>query len=346
MKVAILTFSHAVNRGAHMQCYALSRFIRERGHEVQVIHIELPRRRTSFKGWIDYSILHFRNRFFRKKYYPAQTRTYRNAEMLLADPPDADIFVAGSDQIWNTDLTAAFGYKSFFLDFCPEGTRRIAYAASFGSSDLHMTKEMREEVRRLLHRFEAISVRETDAEKICRDWFGIENAITVVDPVFLHNDYAHLLGNRKSSSTANYIYNYRLCRNDASEQIMGEIHRSMPPMPVILSDDWTQKWRFLPIESWLRRIHDARFVVTNSFHCMAFCILFHKDFVVTPPFPGRENRMISMLEQLGIAERYVASSDDFQRREQTLLKPIYYQDVDMKLSVLREQSGRFLEENL
>ena len=39
-----------------------------------------------------------------------------------------DIFIAGSDQIWNP----AFAYDAYFLDFVDTDKRKISYAASFG----------------------------------------------------------------------------------------------------------------------------------------------------------------------------------------------------------------------
>lgn len=329
-----------------MQCYALSRVVAEMGHEVQVIHIELPRSKMSWKGKIDVSVLNFRYGRFRKQFYPIETIAYHSAEELRTNIPKADAYIVGSDQVWNPAITSAFGSEVFFLDFVPEDCKRIAYAASFGSSVwVSLGKEKDEEVKRLLHRFNAISVRELDGVDICRSQFGIDNAVAVIDPVFLLNDYSNIIG--RSISVKNEVMCYPLCTNEATKSIFMQVAADLNLAPISYSrairGNGIKVKMFTTIQGWLRGIKSSQIVVTNSFHCMAFCILFHKKFIVTPPAVGRESRMLSMLSLLGLSNRYVSTISDYYKRKDYLLSEIDYNNVQTLLEQLRSDSISYLK---
>lgn len=347
MKIAILTFSHAINRGAHMQCYALSKTLMRLGHHVEVIHIELPVHTLSWKGYINRFILSQLNHCFRHKYYPHISRAYKSASALRQDCPDADIYIVGSDQVWNPNITKDFGIEAFFLDFVPDNKRKIAYAASFGESDWIPTKQDKH-IKGLLQRFDRISVRELTGINICKDTFGITDVNVVVDPVFLLDNYASILGNVKKQK--DNIVCYPLCTNDTIKTVFNEASTDLHLLPISfaksIGGNGINVKLFSSIQYWLRRINQASMVVTNSFHCMAFCIIFRKNFIVTPPHKGRESRIVSMLEQLGIPDRYVQSIEDYRHRKFDLYNDIDYVEVSARLNVLRMKALDFLKESL
>lgn len=347
MKIAILTFSHAINRGAHMQCYALSRVLRNLGHSVEIIHIELPRSNISLKGRLNMFFTNMQNALFRAKFYPAITKTYHSAEELRADSPKADLFIVGSDQVWNPDLTKGFGTKAFFFDFIDDSIKRISYAASFGKSVWDETKDDNT-IRGLLKKFNAISLREQDAIDICKETFGIDTAKVVLDPVFLLENYDSIVGEEVRET--NSIVYYPLCSNKETKDVMLALKDTFNCPVISYSRDTRgagfRVRYFTHIVNWLKDIRSAKVVVTNSFHCMAFCIIFNKQFIVTTPHKGRENRILSILTQLGIEDRYVSSIEDFRNREYELLSTINYTMVNTRLNSLRSISLEYLQSNL
>ncbi len=349
MKIDILTFPRAVNRGAHMQCYALQKVLSDMGHEVEVILIELPPSRMSFKGRVDKAILNWKNRRFRSKYYLSTTRAYHSAEELRSNPPVADVYIVGSDQVWNSSITGRFGAESFFLDFAPKGVKKIAYAASFGSSFwVSAGTEKDEKISQLIKQFVAISVREINGVDICKQTFGVDCAVSVIDPVFLLSDYSCIVG--RAEPTNNNVICYPLCVNDATKGVFVQTAQDIGGTPVsfnrAIRGNGIHVKMFSSIPYWLKSLMKAKFIVTNSFHCMAFCIIFHKNFIVTPPHKDRESRMVSILQQLGIGERYVSSLKDFASRKHSLYKDIDYSSVSDKLKSLRLASLNFLRTNL
>ncbi len=332
-----------------MQCFALQMVLQKAGHQVEIVHIELPVGILSWKGKLDYHIQNERNKRFRKKYYSKVTRVYHFAEQLRRNPPVADVYIVGSDQVWNPFITQKFGPEAFFLDFVPQGCRKVAYAASFGASAwTSLGTERDEEIRKLVSQFDAVSVRELDGVEICTRAFGRQDAVAVIDPVFLLEDYSSIIGS--GNPTMQQVICYPLCFNEVTRDVFLQISGDMNLKPISFSRSIRGKGVkirfFSSISKWLKTISRSQIVVTNSFHCMAFCILFHRKFIVTPPHPGRESRMLSMLSQLGIEDRYVESLSDFQKRKMQLYREIDYKAVDEKLNLLRRKSMDYLLNSL
>ncbi len=347
MRIAILTFSHAINRGAHMQCYALAKIFHKLGHTATIIHIELPSGHLNFKGRILTTITNWKNELFRKRYYPSITKAYHNAVELRASCPKADVYVVGSDQVWNPSITGSFGAESFFLDFVPPGKRKIAYAASFGVSEWQHSP-IDNKIGHLLHQFDAISVRELNGIDICRETFGITNVQAVLDPVFLIKDYSNITGS--SVAPQKQAMYYPLTVDETIRDIFlsttTELHLKPLSFSTSVMGKDIQTKLFSSIPEWLRHIKSSEFIVTNSFHCIAFSIIFNKSFIATPPAKGKEARILSILKQLNLESRYVRSKEEFLQRKSELLQPINYKTVNPNLDNLRAQSIEFLTRHL
>lgn len=347
MNIAILTFSHAINRGAHMQCYALAKMLQELGHAVTIIHIKLPSGNLNIKGRILATIVNFKNEQFRKKYYPSITKPYNNAAELRASCPIADAYIVGSDQVWNPSITGSFGAESFFFDFVPPGKRKIAYAASFGVSKWQPSP-IDKKIEHLLQQFDAISVRELNGIEICRETFGIANAQAVLDPVFLIKDYSNITGS--SVAPKRQVMYYPLIVDETIRYTFLSTATELRLSPLSFSTSvkgkGIQTKLFSSIPEWLRNIKSSAFIITNSFHCLAFSIIFNKPFIATPPAKGKEARILSILKQLNLENRYVRSKEEFLQRKEELFQPIDYKTVNQVLDHLRAQSIEFITQHL
>ena len=208
MKICTITCHDVYNVGASLQAYALQTYLKSLGHDVKII---------DYKP--DYLSKHFRldiignpkydKPFVREAYLLAKlpgrlrilprkrafdgftskhlelTRRYASNEELKANPPEADVFLAGSDQIWNP-LFPNGKDPAFYLDFVQEGIR-ASYAASFAVDEF--PQELRDVTAKYLAKLDYIAVREKSGLAVL-DSMGIHNAETVLDPVFLL-DSAH-----------------------------------------------------------------------------------------------------------------------------------------------------------
>lgn len=348
MKAIILTFSKVNNRGANLQCYALMSYLKSRGYDVEFLDVEHVRTPIGIKGRLYEAI---NNRYadsFRRLNGFRFTRTYASYDDLCAMPPQADVFIVGSDQVWNVELTRAYDPRTFFFTFLPDNARRVAYAASFGN-DYWCRSQYDAEIKEGLKRFSAVSVREESAVDICRRELGIEGAEVVLDPtLLLERESVMSLMGHPSKHKQDHIFCYLLYNDDVVTDLISRISGELRlPVEGLRNGGWKSKLAGLyGIDRWLRNIYDADFVITNSFHCMVFCILLQKQFVVVPPYRHRQTRMSSLLGKLNLAERYMPDSGYLDEHISMLHEQIDYEVVERLLSAEREKSKRFIDKSL
>lgn len=342
-KAMILTFSKVYNRGANMQCYALMKTLEKMGCDVEFIDAQLPMEKMNLKGRIFYWLSHFVVAPFRRKAGFKYTRKYRTYDELCKNPPKADIFVVGSDQVWNPEITNIFDPRVYFYGYIKNG-KKIAYAASFAKDK--WTKTVHDEqIAKDVALFDAISVREDSGIDICKETFKRDDAVCVLDPTLLlsGDDVRALTDARASKSKEKYMYVYLLHHDKGICDIVNEISNKCG-LAVKGNTAKGGLSKMLNIESvpgWLENIDNAELIVTNSFHCMAMCILLHKQFIVIPTFPGREIRMTSLLQKLGIGHRYISSASCLDEMQE-----INYTEVDRLLAKYRNSSLEFLKKSI
>ena len=98
--------------------------------------------------------------------------------------------------------------------------------------------------------------------------------------------------------------------------------------------------------SWLENIMNAKYVFTDSFHGMVFCILFKKQFVVMNNKAGGSDRFTSLLNRLGLVHRLCDWSLSAEEIQERLMAPIDYEGVYVELNSFREESMTFLSDSL
>ena len=215
MKIKTITCHHVYNYGASLQAYALQHYLESLGHDVEIIDFNPWFHRARYNPfWIHpnaYGISAkiikmlpimkyivaplqaFRKGMFKtwgrkkafdkfeKQYYNLTNYKYLSSDDLKRNPPVANIYVAGSDQIWNTYYENG-KEPAYYLDFGDKKTKRISYAASLATSSIKDGYESF--VKDELNKFNAISVREFTGAQVLNQ-LGLENISVVLDPVFL-----------------------------------------------------------------------------------------------------------------------------------------------------------------
>lgn len=338
-KINILTFVKELSFGANLQCYALSKVLENMGHKVTLIDFRLPPKQTTKLGRLADYIPKYIFSKFNSRFMPDFTRHFESSAELVSEPPSADCYIVGSDQVWNPDITKELA-TSYFLDFVPSGMRRIAYAASFGTEHWKPTDKDRE-IKMCLAKFDAVAVREESGRTLLKDHFNCE-AEVVLDPTLLLKSYDELLlSDRKECGE---LISFRLTSNAEYLNLLKSISKTLGLSPVLLNERRIKKgfkYRpFVSIEGWLQSIANASVVVTDSFHCMIFAIIFRKNFIVIPSHPGRTTRLTDLLKKLGIEDRFYPSLSmvdigKFSER-------INFDEVNRKLAIERDKSLSFL----
>mgnify|MGYP002796341934 FL=1 len=331
MRTGLITFHFAHHYGAQLQALATMKAIQRLGHECQIIDYRLPhttrtnqlfKKSTSVRDMASdaHTALHytaFQRRFQRFEAFVAEEmelspQRYTDFRQLQDAPPAYDVYVSGSDQIWNPYIFQTKQFDpAFLLDFVQEG-RRIAYAPSLGVPQLPEDKAA--ELKRFLAPFSALSVREKRGQVLVRQAAQRE-AKVVLDPTLLLSgeDWGKLAAAPKHQGP--YILCYFV--SDPGEAA---------PYAQALSRQ--TGWPIVQLAGARRKIDGAReivfdagpreflglfqhaaAVVTNSFHGAAFSLQFRKDFFTSmSPKERREptfSRIYSLLSRLGCADRII-----------------------------------------
>lgn len=350
MKIALLTIWHCGNYGAEMQAYATYKALISLGHQVKMLDFPLDANNNlSFKIRLANCIGNFtpaNHKFnaFWSKYIPSISRTYQSVDELRKDPPQADMYLVGSDQVWNPDITRDKA-AAFFLDFGPENVRRASFSSSFGVSVWDGASPLTAIAKKRLLSFSGISCREQSGLDILKKEFNIDQAELTLDPTLLHSDYSELTGPLVEKPTLAF---YPLSSKDyALETFCREIAKSHN-MDLINANPYSYLlgtgivWNRNSLAQWLKTIAEAQFVITPSFHGLVFSLIHHRQFAILYLAKhGRQSRITGLLEQLGLSDRYFNNMDTL-RHSNVFQRPIDYELIDKKLEVLRNNSWNYL----
>ena len=365
LKIATITFNHAHNHGSMLQTYALQQFVCNLGAnadveiEYKVIDYNTDKQRElyavfkkklSFKSIVKNCIafLHItdimkRHLKFEKflKDYCSLTRRYRNPEELEADAPDADVYISGSDQLWN--VRASDFSTVYYLPFVKSG-KRISYAASFGPLKIDWSKYGITNYSLLLSKYASISTREAGSADNVEKLLGKRPEVHV-DPTFLLTaDEWRTVQSNVNYKDGKYILLY--CLEPSREQLrMAKAISCKIGLPIVVlrynnKNDWfnpfIHKYDAGP-RDFLSYIDNATLVLSSSFHGTAFSLIYHKPFYV---FNGlTDNRISSVLARTGLVDRSIDSVKDIEKVE---IKPLDDKLVEQFITEERQRSAIYL----
>ncbi len=214
---------------------------------------------------------------------------------ILNNPPKADSFIAGSDQIWHPDLCRPL----FFLDFVKDGTNKISYAASMGKTSV--PSEKKNEFARLIKNFDAISVREKDDVDVISNYTDKEIAVNI-DPTFLLSKKEWRKYEKEYPIKYRYILVYSIYWDEKLNKEVQKLSRETGLKVISVSSGLDKvfahkKLYDVGVDEFLWLIDNAEYVITSSFHGVAFSTIFNKKFsaVINPKLPSRIKSLTDLL---------------------------------------------------
>lgn len=341
--IATITFHWANNYGAVLQAFALQKYLINSGFDAEIINY-LPLRTVLANIIIaakkhDFAFFKKTKSFnrFRKKELIIGKKKYYTNKSLFACKDIYSAIIAGSDQIWNMSFTKKAEGKptlSYYLNFAGYKTKRISYAASFGTNKLD--NEVAKLIAPELNKYFAISVRETSAVGMLND-IGI-SAKCVVDPTLLlaTQDYVSL-AEKGVCANADSVFTYIIHSNQTTAKKISQYICEK------FSDSkYTNEPVSCSIYEWLYKIKTSKFVVTNSFHGTVFALIFHVPFItVAIPNSGMNDRLTTLLEETGLSDRLFCEFDE-ESLNIALNSEICWSDVDSRLEILKAESRSFI----
>jgi hypothetical protein len=360
--VGIITFHNPINYGAILQTYALQKSIENLNVNCDVIdyineNVEIGGRPKiyfeTFKSFLN-SLIHYKIKMVKEKKFISFANQYLNISMnsrlnrisLNSINSLYDIFVSGSDQVWNYKITDFD--KSYFLDFVVDSKKKCAYAASFGLDSIPNDKS--DEYRRLLSDYNFISVREAHGVKIVEELTG-RTVDTVLDPTLLLDQHEwNELSDPFSIKIpfSNYILLYTMVATPSILQFSTELANKTKCKIIYLNDSYLKNIKATyyrgagPID-FLSLFKQARYVVTNSFHGTAFSIIFKKDFYtgMLPSGIGVNSRLENILNTFELQSRQISKNN-----QTDLSQPINYSIVNELLIREKSKSMKYLKQVL
>ena len=325
MKISLITMQGVYNYGSALQTYATISTLKKLGYDIEVVNY-FPNRMRNYGSlkqiyrdalpfhskWkcilislVKYpSMVSLKKIFlpFQRKYFNL-TKRYETNEELIANPPEADVYCTGSDQVWNDYLEGEFD-KAYFLDFAPSDAKRISIAASFGRDNI--TPDQLEPVSDFLRRYSAITVRENSGLEILKH-IDVPTKECVLDPTFLLllDEWNKL---SEPIHEQNYILVYQLHEDSIASEAAIAIGQRLNKKVIRISTDRLKRIKsgktilFPKVEEFISYIRDADLVVTDSFHATAFSLITKTDFV-SISWKMFNDRIGTILRKVGLENR-------------------------------------------
>lgn len=321
MKICTITCQNADNHGARLQCFALAYWLKKEGNEVEVIDYQPDYMRGPKLWYVPRNIKEYVKFFIRiperlcavkrhkvfsefsQKYIPL-TKVYNNIDELRNDPPMADMYLAGSDQIWNPTFRNGTD-PAYYLDFGPKNILRKSFAASFAVSSIEDVQK-RLWIKDNLKRFDKITVREQSALKILKD-LGYDGVLQD-DPVFLLNreEWNKVLDLEESWKELGIkdekyvlIYDFFLSNEIKSVALEYKKRNNCKIFSVChKSLSYADKnFVYATPNDFVNLIKHACCVISNSFHGTCFAMIYNIPYIVVNRPDGLNVRMQDLLER-------------------------------------------------
>jgi hypothetical protein len=313
MKIGVYTII-ADNFGAQLQAYATAKFLTSfcHGHKVEMVKIKEEPKGATWKRVV-------------KSFLPSyikKRKAYQDFESLLPLTPESyyanelahqplpyDLYVVGSDQVWN--ISEGMGeHLVYFLPFHTKAPK-IALASSFGTACI--PQELKSEVAQYISDFSAISVRETDGVNILED-LGIK-AEQVLDPTFwIDRCEWEKLACDKPIIKGDYIAAIGFETSNENPQKMMDSTKEIYGMPIIGLNtyrgfSYDKSYNTFGPKEFLNVIKYSKLVLTSSFHTLVFSLMFQKDFYLLK-HSKRNSRMQNLLANFNLLDRMVDGTPD------------------------------------
>ena len=362
-RVGIITIQKCNNYGADLQAYALGAKLSSLGYDAEnidylfykhprhqggklekpVLPISMKNRIkeflfpiiASFKGLRNKCVTMERNKRF-DEWFSRNVkvgREYRSVKSLYDDPPKYDVYMVGSDQVWNPRLYS--NIKPYFLDFVPGGTKCVSYASSFGVSEL--SGPVFYKYKQWLKKFSHIGLREKSGKRIVKAMSLGAEVANVLDPTLLldSKEWATVAVEPEEKPVRKYLLLYDLIASEETVAFARRWARRNEWAIVRVGDGGYGPGEFI----WL--FAHAEAVVTNSFHGTVFSILHHKPFYsVIPNGMCNAGRIESLLVKLGLVDRIIYASGSADLVQKGMED---WSRIDSKLLEMRSASIEFLE---
>lgn len=361
MKVGIIT-KIGKNYGALLQAYALRKMCEKNGAEAHILKYTPKISRDSykvckykwrFKGTIVniQSLLHYTdNRKSSERFLQFRDEEfnflgdYNSYEEMKAFPPVCDVYISGSDQVWNPDIS--FDNAFYFSCISKENVKLASYAASIGLQSL--PNELKTEFRRRVSRFDYVSVREKQAQKILAE-LDIKSEVAPDPTLLLDEEEWNTIACEtiKEPYILCYFVSYPKGIEKVVEEVQKKYGKKCSIVNLMTSEESSRigdvKIRDAGPREFLGLFKNASYVITSSFHGTVFSIINRKPFVTTL-YKSTSSRVVELLCTLSLEDRIISPSDYNTHR--MFEEQIYDKEFEKRFAALKQVGNQTIKKIL
>ena len=341
------------NYGSMLTYYALHEAVKRMGYSILMVNDPLEPKNVIYNKIDPKSMISY-------LYNISNNHKYDNLTELNKQ---CKCFLTGSDQLWNIYLSRPLK-QFYFLDFVDDKRKKLSYATSFGI-EYRGTEEEKKITKVNLERFDGISVRDKLSLNICKQTFGIKNAIQVCDPTFLCDisDYIRLAAKSKINIKEEYILSYLLDPNPEIGHRLEKLSIDKNIKVIIILDYPPDIWEknkdklslrgkgnielkdTVNLNDWLFYYNNSKAIFTDSFHGTIFSIIFKKPFISLRNIKRGGERFSSLLRPLYLMNRLFENPDCINKRYE-LYDEINYNIPLLQLKKIKNESYNWLKDKL
>lgn len=279
-----------------------------------------------------------------------ESELFETKESLQSAPPQYDIYLTGSDQVWNPRYMR--GDNTFFLDFVHD-VPKVAFSASFGTTVLSEVQKV--QARPLLNEYLSISLREQSGVGMVKEICGKEANCTC-DPTLLLSgeEWAAIFNDKpiiKGEYILCYILTYTADPYPYASKLIRHLQKHLKKKVVVLDESgrYWMDFRYKSFRSYGPRqivnlFKYASFIVSSSFHGAVFSINFQKDFYSLFLKGINDERQESLLKLVGAESRFIRVGDPLP--DPSSFKIQNWKEINEKLRTYRDSSILFLKQAL
>ncbi|WP_308636706.1 polysaccharide pyruvyl transferase family protein [Paenibacillus silvisoli] len=342
MNICIVTVHNSLNYGSYFQAYALNKVISESGHSTCFLDTKA---RKPFKQTV-FSVVKrlLKNKSSDAKFLITKYNHFRRAAnaFQICNNDDIsikkqDVFVFGSDEIWNISRKEFEDFPIFFGIGMPKDSYLVSYAPSINTTTLDALKNKSHFVE-AINRFNNISVRDRHSKNVLSKLTS-KSINIVLDPTFLleKSFYRTLeVDCNESKYILVYSYGHKMTQKRI-EQIKNFAKlKNLKLISVGNILDWCDYSIPASPFEFLSYINKADFILTDTFHGTVFSIIYNKAFV---SFCDDNTKISEVLSQFNLQSRNCNSDSVL---EAVLDERIEYNEVNILIQKYVEDSMRYL----
>lgn len=365
MRIGIITWFRYENYGTKLQAIALQRYLRDAGHDAELIDFLVPEGRSLIrKRQILYRIIGRINfealKIAQKKYKDQLSLRSRRMEQVISEQcvvtekaeddetymricQNYDLLICGSDQIWNPN----WYHPYYYADFPEIATRKASYAPSLGIRAI--PDHLKGPLKNTLSKFSCITVREDAAARLLEPLLGYKPKKALDPTMLLMGERWKAMFDLVPNKNRRYVFCYFLTDNFWHWKAVRRFTSQFGLETVTIPQEGLSYFRKgdksidAGVKEFLELILNADYVLTDSFHGAVFSILLEKEVYLFERFKedlyySQNDRVKELIAEFGIEDHFIR----FNSNTIKPVDPINYKIVSEKLNLLREQSETIL----